>query len=82
MPTQHRADLGGRNPDAQALEFALDALVTPARVLPDKADDQLLHLLVQRWSAGLVVRVGPDTGDQASVPAQQRLRPDEETRPA
>jgi hypothetical protein len=45
---QHRADGGGRNPDAQALEFALDPLVTPPRVLPGQADDQLLRFLVRR----------------------------------
>jgi hypothetical protein len=52
MPTQHRADGGGRDPDAQVLEFALDALVTPARVLLGQADDQLQHFPVQRWPAG------------------------------
>jgi hypothetical protein len=81
-PTQHRPDGGGRDSDAQVLEFALDPLVAPARVLPGQADDQLSHVLVQRWSAGLVVRVGPCAGHQASVPAQQRLRPDDETGPA
>jgi hypothetical protein len=47
MPTQHRADGSGRDPDAQVLELALDALVTPARVLPGQADDHLPHLSVQ-----------------------------------
>ena len=60
----------------------LDALVAPARVLPGQADDQLLHLLVQRWSPGPAVRVGPGAGDQPPVPAQQRLGLDEEARPA
>jgi hypothetical protein len=80
-PTQDGADGGGRDLDAEALEFTLDALVAPAWVLPGQADDQLLHPLVHRWSSGLVVRVGPGTGDQASVPAQQRLRRDEEAGP-
>jgi hypothetical protein len=39
------------------LQFALDPLVAPARVLSGQADDQLSHVLVQRWSDGLVVRV-------------------------
>ena len=43
-------------------KFALDRLVAPARVLPGQADDQLLDVLVQPWSAGLVVRVGPCAG--------------------
>src|SRR6266540_1997833 len=67
------ADRGGRNPDPEALELALDALVAPARVLSSQADDQLLHVLVQRWPAGLMVRVGPGAGDQPPVPAQRRL---------
>jgi hypothetical protein len=37
------------------LEFALDPLVTPARVVPGQAEDQLDHVLIQGWSAGLVV---------------------------
>jgi hypothetical protein len=82
VTTQHGSDGGGRHLDAEALEFALNALVAPAGVLPGQADDQLLHVLVQRGSAGLVVRVGPGAGDQASVPAQQRLGRDEEARPA
>src|SRR5215211_4765014 len=77
MPTQHRADGGGRDSDAQVLEFALEALVTPARVLPGQVDDQLQHLSVQRWPAGVAVRVGPGVGDQPSVPARHRLRLDE-----
>jgi hypothetical protein len=43
---------------------------------------RLYHVLVQRWSAGLGSAGGPGAGHQASVPAQQRLRPDEETGPA
>jgi hypothetical protein len=65
-------------PEAQQ---SSDALVVPAGILRGQADDQLLDVLVQRWSSGLV-RVAPGTGDEASVPVQQRLRPDEETRPA
>jgi hypothetical protein len=82
VATHDGADGGGRDLDAEALEFAFDALVAPMRVLPSEVDDQLLHLLVQWRSAGLVVRIGPGTGDQASVPAQQRLRRDEEAGPA
>jgi hypothetical protein len=63
-------------------ELTLDPLVTPARILPGQADDQLLDILVQWWPTGLTMRVGPRAGDQASVPTQQRLRPDEEARPA
>jgi len=60
----------------------LEPLVAPARVLCGQADDQLLHLEVERWPAGVAVRVGPRAGDQAPVPAQQRLGLHEEARPA
>ena len=82
VTAQYRADRGGRDLDAEALEFALDALVAPGGVLPRQADNQLLHLLIQRWPAGLAVRVDPGAREEPSVPAQQRLRPDEEARPA
>jgi hypothetical protein len=68
--------------DAEALEFSLDALVAPAGVLLGQADDQLLHVLVECGAAWSTMRVGPGAGDQTAMPAQQRVRPDEEARPA
>jgi DDE domain len=62
-------------------QLALDALVAPARVLPGQADDQLLHLLTDGRSPRST-RASPHTRDAAPVPAQQRLWPDEEARPA
>jgi hypothetical protein len=44
-------------------------------------DDQLLYVVVQRWSCVAAVRVGPHAGDQA-VPAPQGVRGDEQARPA
>jgi hypothetical protein len=81
MTAEGGADCGCRDLHPEAQQFSLDALVAPAGILLGQADDQLLDVVVQRWSSGLV-RVGPGTGDEASVPAQQRLRPDQETRPA
>ena len=52
VAAQRRADRGGRDPHAQLEQFALDALVAPARVLSGQADDQLLDVLVQRWPPG------------------------------
>ena len=60
----------------------MDALVAPAGVLPLQADDQLLDLLVERRPPRSTTRVGPCAGDQAAVPAQQGLGPDQEARPA
>ena len=80
VAVQHRADRGRRDPDTQADQLALDALIAPARVLPGQPDDQLLDLRVQRWPAD-PVWVGPRTGDQPPMPAQQRLGLDQEARP-
>ena len=82
MTAQRGADRGCRDRHAEPEQLALDALVAPPRVLPGQADDQLLQHLIKRWSSRPAVRVGPRPGDQPPVPAQQRLRPDEETRPA
>src|SRR6266511_522051 len=40
------------------------------------------RIRVQRWPAGRAVRVGPGAGDKPPVPAQQRLRSNEEAPPA
>ena len=82
MAAQGRADRGGRDLDAEPEELALDALVAPARVLPGQADDQLLDVLIERRSPESTTGIGPGAGDQAAVPAQQRLRGDEEAGPA
>ncbi len=82
MAAQRRADRGGRDLHAESEQLALDALVAPAGVLRGEANDQLLHAVVQRRPPGSTMRVGPRTGDQPPMPAQQRLRGDEEARPA
>jgi hypothetical protein len=46
-------------PHAEVPQFALDALVAPARVLCGEADDQLLDGLVERWPPLANTRVGP-----------------------
>jgi hypothetical protein len=82
MAAKRRSDRGRRDPNPEVLQFALDALVAPARVLPGQAEDQLLGLLVQRWPARPAVRGGPGASDQPPVPAQQRRWRDEEAGPA
>jgi hypothetical protein len=82
VTAEGRADRGCRDVHAEAQQFSLDALVAPAGVLPGQADDQLLDVLVERGSPCSTLWVGPRAGDQTPVPAQQRLRLDEETRPA
>ena len=57
--------------DAEALQFALDAPVAPARVLPGQADNQLSQVLVQRLSAPPGVRVGPGADEHPSALARR-----------
>jgi hypothetical protein len=82
VAVQRGADRGGRDSHAEVHQFALDALVAPARVLCGEADDQLLDDLVELWPPLADTRVGPRARDEAPVPAQQRLRGDEEAGPA
>jgi hypothetical protein len=69
-------------PDAEAEQLTLDALVTPARVVGGQPHDQGGELVGDRGPAELAVGVGPAAGNEAPVPAKQRLGPDAECRPA
>jgi hypothetical protein len=46
---QHGADRGCRHAHAKAEQLTLDPLVAPARVLPGRANDQPLELLIEWW---------------------------------
>jgi hypothetical protein len=74
---------GPCRPQRSANAFALGAWtgVAPAGILGGKADDQLLQVPVERRTPTSAMRVGPHVGDQAAVPAQQRLGPDREAGP-
>src|SRR6266508_3243707 len=63
-------------------QLALDALVSPARVLRRQAQDQLLPLRGQRRSARAPARIGPAATDEGAMPAQQRRRLNQERAPA
>jgi hypothetical protein len=69
-------------PAAQKPCQTLRTLRAPARVLPGQPEDQLLYLMAYRRSSWSTTWVGPPTCHEVPVPAQQRLRPDEEARPA
>jgi hypothetical protein len=78
-PARRRAQmLGGQDPAdgagadvvSEPGELALDAAVSPARVLPCKPDNELTQLAVDARAAG-PARVGPFLGDQAPVPGKQ-----------
>ena len=61
---------------AEREEFALDALVPPGRVLAGHPFDQCGDGGIERWATG-AVRVGPLSGHQAAVPAQDHGRGDQ-----
>jgi hypothetical protein len=68
--SQDPADGAGADVMSEAGELALDAAVSPARVLPCQPDDKLAELAVDARAAR-PARVGPFLGDQAPVPGQQ-----------
>ena len=72
----------GGDPVAEADQLAVDASVSPGRVVRSQAQHQLPDLPGDGWPPGLAVRVCPVAGDQLAVPAQQRRRGEEEDRPA
>ena len=75
------AHRGRRDGDAELAQLADDPHVAPARVLARETHDQLAHLSADRRPAGTAVRIRPAAGDQPPMPAQQRLRPDQEDAP-
>jgi hypothetical protein len=66
---QDAADGAGADVVSEAGELALDAAVSPAGVLPCKADDELAEFAVDARAAR-PAGVGPFLTDQAPVPGQ------------
>ena len=64
VAAQRGADRGRGDGHAEPLALTVDLLGAPGRVLLGQADDQPLHLWVQRGPAGVAGRVGPGAGDQ------------------
>src|SRR5438046_8624463 len=67
-----------RNRDRELAQLAHDPHGALMTVLPRESPDQLPYLLVDGWPARPPVRVRPAAGDDPPLPAQQRLRRDEE----
>ncbi len=70
---QDPADRSRADAIAEAEEFAPDAAVSPARILPGQPPDQFTDLLRDRRASG-GVRVGPFLLYQAPVPDKQGAR--------
>jgi hypothetical protein len=82
VAAQGCADRGRGDLHAKPKQLTLDALVAPAGILPGQADNQLLRILIEQWTPGSTTGIGPCTGDQAAVPAQEGLGLDDEAGPA
>jgi hypothetical protein len=67
---QDAADGASADVVTEAGELALDAAVSPARVLPCQPDDELTELAVDGRTSR-PARVGPLLGEQAAVPGQE-----------
>jgi hypothetical protein len=80
-PVQDGPYRAGPDPEAQATQLTVDATVAPARVLPGQPHHQRPKLGRHSW-ATTPVRVAPAASDQILMPAQQRLRLDEQPVPA
>ena len=82
VASQHVGDAALGHLHAKLLQLANEALITPPRVLPGQAADQIYGLWQQRGPPRAPVRVGPVPSDQPAVPGQDGLRRDEERRPS
>src|ERR1019366_2150965 len=82
VPTQHRGDARLRHPDLKFLELTDDPEVAPPGVLPRQPADELHDLVGKGRTTRPPVRVGPVPLYEGTVPAEDRLRRDEERPPA
>src|SRR6266540_2219005 len=67
-----------REREAEPGQFAVDALVAPARILGRQPQHELARLRDHRWSAGRSRRKAPASAHKLAMPAQQRRRLDEQ----
>ena len=82
MAAENGSDVCLGNGDAELLELTDDAEVAPARILPCQADDQLDGFLGQGWPAAASAGISPAPSYEGTMPPKDRLRRDEEGRPA
>ncbi len=75
---QYRPDAGWGDRDAHGGELAVDATISPGRVLLRQADHEGSGPLDDRGSTRPVVWVGPALGNEVAMPAHQAGRLDEE----
>jgi hypothetical protein len=79
---QDRPDRRRGDPDLELHQLPADPLVTPPRVLPAEADDEVPDLGLDRRPAGVTSHpVCPLPPDQFPMPVEQGLRPHHERGP-
>jgi hypothetical protein len=76
QPLENAADQGCSHAVTEREQLALDSLVAPAGILAGHALDQHGHSIIDRWTPE-VVRICPLPGDEAPMPAQDRVRRDQ-----
>ena len=69
------------DPMPEEKQLALDALVAPGRVVGRHLHDERCQFVGDWGTAGPTVGIRPVPGDQATVPAKERLGPHTEGRP-
>jgi hypothetical protein len=79
---QHGRDRGGRDADPELEQFALDAHVAPARVLPRQPRDQAARLGRKRRTTRRTAAATSASREQRPVPAAKRLRANRKAGPA
>jgi len=81
--SQELPDRGGRYSKSQLDQLALDADAAPPGVIPGHLQDQLLELRIQTWStwASAIPEGGPFPTHQLPMPAQHRLRLNQQPSP-
>ena len=70
-------DRGRSDRVAEPSQFAVDAAVSPSRILGCEAQCESAKLRCRRWPARRSLWLGPVSGDAAPVPAQQRVGGDQ-----
>jgi hypothetical protein len=63
---------------AQLQQLTGDARVAPARVLSCQAQDKVASATLNRWSPAAPLWLRPPAAHEPSMPAQQRLRADDQ----
>jgi hypothetical protein len=80
-PGEHVAHQRRRDRDPELAQLVDDADIASVAVLARETQDQLAHLISDRWSPGPPVRICPAANHQLSMPAEECLRAHRENVP-